>query len=247
MATGAAQGQGTGQSFTHLHYGGSVGARTGKLGNKPGKGTSFRKNQRLEMIARLESAQIPRNAIATMLVISINRLTHIMKSPDYLIARMAVTHGLILDNASKLEDIKQQRREMLTAHLPAAWQALVNELQRPAITIQDRKLKADIALEWMDREGTFAKVSRTEIKPVDMFDFERADAASSSLINSIRAVAPPTAGDVLAAVKVNSEFSNTRTLSPVEQQKALNMLEEAASELAKEDLAALPSETGEDD
>lgn len=221
----------SGSGFSSLHYGGSISTKTNRLGAKPSKGNSFRKLKRFEDIVRLESAGFTPTQIGAMLCISHTRVKTIQKSPDYLIARMKITHGIILDHEANLSMIKEQRREMLTQLLPPALQILANELQRPATTLAERKHQTALTLELMDREGTFAKVSRTEVKPVDSFDFESKDAESRSIINAIRAVAPPaiagrTVGEHTAAsIEANSEFSNSHTLSAMDQQAALDNLE----------------------
>jgi hypothetical protein len=170
-----------------------------------------------------------------MLCISPNRLTHIKNSADYSIARLKITHGIILEQDKTLAMIKEQRREMLTQLLPPALQILANELQRPATTLQERKHQTALSLELMDREGTFAKVSRTEVKPVDSFDFETKDAESRSIIQAIRAVAAPASSSMHSklAQDANAEFSNSHTLSAVDQQKALDTLEQVVLSAAE--------------
>ena len=213
--------------FSSLHYGGSM-SPAGRFGRKPAKGNTFRSLKRFEDIARLENAGFGHGAIAAMLCISPNRLTHIKNSADYSIARLKITHGIILEQDKTLAMIKEQRREMLTQLLPPAHQILANELQRPATTLQERKHQTALSLELMDREGTFAKVSRTEVKPVDSFDFETKDAESRSIIQAIRAVAAPASSSMHSklAQDANAEFSNSHTLSAVDQQKALDTLEQ---------------------
>lgn len=213
-------------NFGHLHYGGSINPKSGRLGSKPALKNAFKKLQRLEKIVRLEAAGFGEGAIASMLCISVPRLRYIKKSPDYLNARIKITHGIIVDMDSNLDMIKSQRREMLTQMLPAALQVLVNEIQSQGTTLAERKHKVALAQDILDREGQFAKISKTEIKPVDMFDFEKADEASRSIINAIRSAAPPTHGEhTFAAVLANKEFSNSHTLSAVDQEAALAQLE----------------------
>src|ERR1017187_517659 len=142
---------------TTLHYGGSQNPKTGHFSKKTAPGKQYEAQKRLETMVRLEAAGIGEGAAAAMLCISVPRLRHIKKSPDYLIARMKITHGIILDHDAQLGQIAAQRRDMLTQMLPPALQAIANELQRQPITIAERKFKADLALEVMDREGTFAK------------------------------------------------------------------------------------------
>lgn len=218
-----------------LHYGGVISLKTGRLGQRAGKGHQFKAKRRLENISRLENAGFTKPQIAAMVSISVNRLSYIMKSADYLIVRMAITHGIVLDGDAQLAQIKAQRKEMLTQLLPPALQALANELQAPAVTVAERKLKASIVQDYFDREGTFAKISRTEIKPVEQFDFEKADAASNSLINTIRGVAlPEQSQGALAALAANKEFSNSHTLNSIDQQLALKELEAEAESLRED-------------
>jgi hypothetical protein len=216
----------------HLHFGGSISSKSGLLGSKPSQGNTFKKFQRLEKIVRLENAGFSEGAIASMLCVSRHRLCHIKKSPDYLTARIKITHGIIMDQDASLDMIKAQRREMLTQMLPAALQILANEVQSQGITLAERKHKVALAQDILDREGLFAKISKTEIKPVDSFDFERADEASKSIINTIRSIAPAPLGaseHSTATDKANIEFSNSHTLSASDQEAALKHLEEAAA------------------
>lgn len=234
--------------FSPLHYGGSASPKSGALGSKPQAGSQFRKLRRFETIVRLENAGFTITAIAGMLTISKNRLFHIMKSPDYLIARTAITHGIILDQDSKLDLIKQQGKDIMKQMLPAALQVLANELQSPGTTLAERKHKTALAQDLMDREGTFAKVSRSEVKPVDHFDFESADAASRSIISAIRSVAPAASvsDHSKEAIEANTEFSMSHTLSAIDQQEALKALEDSAvtGEMDPELLELVPPVSG---
>lgn len=233
-----------------VHYGGSFGVRSGRLGSKPTMGQQFKSRKRFDLIARMENAGIPLAAIATMLTISINRLKYLMKSPDYLLVRMAVTHGIVVDFDTQAAIIKAQRKEMLTALLPQSLQLIANELSRQPVTLAERKHAVTLAQDVMDREGTFAKVSRTEIKPVENFDFERADGASRSIIAAIKGMSAPAQGKseslhTKEALEANAEFSNSQTLSAVNQQEALRILEEAAAsgEFSESLLEAMPTQS----
>lgn len=225
-----------------LHYGGSINPKTSTLGPKPLQGRLFKAQKRLETIVRLETAGFGEGATAAMLVISVTRLRTIKKSPAYIAARAKLTHGIILDWDRELTQIKEQRKEILTQMLPPALQILANELQRTALTLPERRHQAQIAQDLMDREGTFAKISRAEIKPVDSFDFEHVDRLSDSTLSTIRGVAatPRHVGEgavtaidgahTLAAIDANEAFSNSHTLSQTDQEKALEALEREATE-----------------
>lgn len=233
---------------THLHYGGSLNPRTSALGPKPQLGVTFRKQKRFETIIRLENAGLGEQAISAMLCISVNRLRYLKKDPDYLSARIRITHGIITDHEASLAQVKEQRKEILTQSLPAALQVLANELLAPAITLAERKHKVEVARDLLDREGTFAKVSRTEVKPVDHFDFEEADKASSSVISAIRGVAAPAlkqssadrASEIETTIATAASFASGETIDASAQQAALDRLEAEAVENAPELLEFLP-------
>jgi hypothetical protein len=231
--------------FQSLHYGGSMNPKSGTLSPKPQQKSQFRKLRRYETIVRLENAGFTLTMIAGMLTISKHRLAYIMKQPDYLIARTKITHGIILDQDSQLDLIKEQGKELLKQCLPAALQVLANELQSPGSTLAERKHKVALAQDLMDREGTFAKVSRSEVKLDDKFDFESADTASRSVIHAIRSVAPAVSDHSKEAIEANTEFSMSHTLSAIDQQVALKSLEDAAEtgEMAPEMLELVPPVT----
>ncbi len=217
-----------------LHYGGYTNPR-GELRfkTKAGKGTQFRQRKRIEDIVRLENAGFTSQAIASMLGISVTRLSSIKMTPDFLNARIQITHGIILDKESKLADIKHQRKEFLTSLLPEAWQFLANEIQKPAMTLAEKKFKFTLVQDYLDREGTLAKVSKTEIKPVDAFDFEKADAESMAVIEALsNASSSVKHSNTIDAVEINNKFSRSQTLSEINQQKALDILEAEAKILA---------------
>lgn len=233
-------------TFTPLHYGGSISSKTGKLGQKPASGQQFKARRRMENMARLENAGFTKQQISPMLGISVNKVSVIMKSAEYLNIRIAITHGIVMDHEGSLATIKAQGKEMLRQLLPPALQIIANQLQQPATNLGERKHQAALAQDLMDREGTFAKVSRTEIKPVDHFDFEGADQASRSILQTIRSIAPPASDHSKEAIDANVEFSNSKTISVDEQQRVLKELEDAASsgEFSSELLEILPTAGG---
>ena len=225
-------------THNHLHYGGVSATSGSGLGSLTGKHT-FKMQKRFETIVRLENAGIPHTAQSAMLGISSQRLQYFKQKPEYLKARMQITHGIIVDHEASLAQIKEQRREILTQTMPVAFQTLVNELFSQDTSLAARKHRTAIAQDLLDREGTLAKISRAEIKPVDHWDFDKQDAASNAIISVVRGIAPPPSlgvdGDnTSAAVEANNEFSNSHTLSAVDQQAALDALEAAAALLTPE-------------
>lgn len=257
-----------------MHYGGTR-AATSPTGlstkcSKLAGATTLKAQKRLEMIVRMENAGLSERQIAPMLTISVPRLRYLRKGAAYLAVRLRITHGIILDDSATLSQVKEQRREMLKEMLPDALQVIADVLKRPSQDIDSMKVKAKVALEVMDREGTFAKITRTEVKPVESFDFDTHDKeaeAIASVINGLGAGAPvglPTAkgkligsvaenseaseatelDQIMDAVRINEQFSNSHTVSHVDQQAALDELEASAVEAAQALLDA-PTETDE--
>lgn len=218
---------GDNKKLGHLHYGGSINPN-GSISSKPQQGRVFKRQRRIEDIIRLENAGFSPVAIGAMLCISARRVIQTKATPEYLDARVRITHGIILDRDSRLSDIKEQRKEYLTQLLPDAWQFLAKEIQTPAQTLAERKHKLALTQDLLDREGTFAKVSRTEIKPVDSFDFEKADVESMAVIQALKGVTASQVQHTTEAIEANEKFSNSHTLSAVDQQAALDTLEEEA-------------------
>lgn len=216
------------QPSTTLHYGGSLNRKTGKLSPKPTKNKIFRTLKRYEDIVRLELAGMNEQTMAAMLVISVNRLKSIKKEPEYLRTRLKLVNGIILDSADKVADIKSQRKEILSQLLPPALLCIAETLQTKATSMAEKRHQVAVAQDLMDREGTFAKISRTAVTVDGAIDFSRTDAASADLIATLRRVASPTDNTRVVSAGVidqNILFSHSQTISAIDQQTALNDLE----------------------
>jgi hypothetical protein len=224
----------------HLHYGGSPIATNGGIGCKPEKHRTFRQQKRLELIVQLENAAMPEQATAAMLCISVPRLRTIKKSADYLKTRMRLTFGIVVDHEARLSQIKEQRKEILTSMLPQALQVIANVLNKPTATlsIAEAKLQVAVAQDMLDREGSLAKVSRTEVKPVASFDWNPLDASNQSIFDVIRGAATANAAryasggsdpnGVQDTIELSKAFSESSTIDIKEQQEALELLEKQA-------------------
>ena len=222
-----------------LFYGGQPAKTPYKVGCKPQKGTSFRKQKRHELIARMENAALPEGQIALLLGISKDRLRTIKQHPDYLKARMAVTLGIIVDTDAKLAEIREQRKDMLRAMLPPALQVIANAVNTPPLSYAEKKLQISVAQDILDREGTFAKISRTEVKPVEHFQWETADAEASQVIDvlkgSVRLTQKHTlsegefgtSAEIAKIIEISRAFSSGVGPTPEKQQEALDTLEDS--------------------
>lgn len=220
-----------------LYYGGTPANTPYLTGCKPSAQTTFRKQKRFELIARMENAGLPEAQMAPMLGLSISRLKSIKQRPEYLKARMAITLGIIIDTDASLEQIREQRKAFLVQMLPPALQVIANVVNTPPANFGEKRLQVAVAQDILDREGTYAKISRTEVKPVEHFDWETSDAAAASALSvikgTLRVSQSEEAGEdarqrIEKIIEITSHFSAGKTPSPEAQQEALRALEEGA-------------------
>jgi hypothetical protein len=141
------------------------------LGNtsvKPKPGRYFRRHLRMEQAARLEaSGQFSNNEIARLLHVSLPTLHQMKAQPEYLNKRAELSTGVVCDLDTGLRQDAENLRREIQDMLPSALRTLRNAVQRGAVNnapVQDIKIGMEAAKEIMDREGTFSKVSKSEIK-----------------------------------------------------------------------------------
>lgn len=232
----AAQQQVSPSNTPHLHYGGNFNPTLNTLGHKPDSKAAFRSQKRFELMIQLENAGLSDHVMSAMLCISVNRIRTIKKSVEYLKARMKLTLGIVIDREESIKHIKEQRKEVLVALMPEALQVIANAIRKPATTFVEEKHRVAIAQDILDREGSLAKVSRAEIKPVSSFSYEDADASSEDVLSAIRGAARlhGSKHDAAEVMELSEAFSRSKTLSAIDQQAALD-------ELDKEVLALIPA------
>ena len=253
------------QSAKHLEYGSSGPSKAQpeyrancmpyRRGRGRPKGLQFRSVQRLELIARLENAGISEFQIATMLTISVPRLRSIKRSPDYLRARVAITHGIIIDTEGALADIKEQRKEILTQMLPPALRVIANAVTQRPTSFPERALQIRVAQDILDREGTYAKISRSEIRPVDKFDWSTAETSAREVISIVRGVSvcaaereasreavlihdPAGSMEVQRLIEITRAFNAGQMVTPSGAESAMKVIEmvpAGAQKLGSED------------
>lgn len=154
----------------------------GNTSVKPRPGRYFRRHLRMEQAARLEaSGQYSNNEIASILGVKLVTLHQIKAQPEYLAKRAELTTGVVVDLENGLRSDAENIRREIQDMLPTALRTLRNAVQRGAINnapIQDIKVGMEAAKELLDREGTFTKVSKSEVKvktTPDLSVFERTE------------------------------------------------------------------------
>ncbi|HEY1645258.1 MAG TPA: hypothetical protein VGF75_02635 [Candidatus Saccharimonadales bacterium] len=160
--------------------------KPGNISVKPRKGRYFRRHLRMEQAVRLESSgQYTNNEIAKILGVKLCTLHQMKAQTEYLQKRAELSTGVVvgLENGLRVdeENIRAEIREML----PAALRTLRNAVERGAVNnapIQDIKLGVEASKEIMDREGTFTKVSKSEIKVKEMPSFSGQEKVEDDLL-----------------------------------------------------------------
>jgi len=141
---------------------------SGNISVKPRKGRYFRRHLRMEQAAQLEaSGQYSNNEIAQILGVQLPTLHQMKAQPEYLIKRAELMTGVVIDLQGGLRADADNLRREIQDMLPSALRTLRNAVQRGAVNnapINDIKVGMEAAKEIMDREGTFSKVSKSEIK-----------------------------------------------------------------------------------
>jgi hypothetical protein len=140
----------------------------GNTSVKPKAGRYFRRHIRMEHAARLEaSGQFSNNEIARLLDVSLPTLHQMKAQPEYLTKRAELATGVVCDLDTGLRQDTENLRRELQDMLPSALRTLRNAVQRGAVNnapVQDIKVGMEAAKEIMDRESTFSKVSKSEIR-----------------------------------------------------------------------------------
>lgn len=154
----------------------------GNTSTKKAPGMQYMRYMRMEKIVRLELAHYSEADIAFHQGISVVRVNQIKRTPEYIALRAQIGSGLVSEaDRQMFEDeanLSGMVRQMVPEALLAVRNAILNN-QNPAL-----QLKA--AQDLLDREGTLAKVSRTEIKTKIEYDFDQHEDTANSLLAALK-------------------------------------------------------------
>lgn len=155
----------------------------GNISTKKAPGMQFKRYMRIEKIARLELSGYTEDEIGFMQGITKVRVNQLKRTPEYIAIRMSVATGLISEaDKNMLQDLENNHvlvQEMVPEALLAVRDAILDK-NNPAL-----RLRA--AQDLLDREGSLAKVSRTEIKTHIDYDFNQHDEVAGSLLDALKA------------------------------------------------------------
>ena len=204
--------------------------RKGRLGNKPRDKTHFATEVILEKLVRFDLAKaqgkslVTDHEIAKILGRSTRSLLYLRKHLTYLKKRIEITTGIGTTTAQSVDEAIRMQRMMLKMLMPDALRTLADQLQTKPISIQEKRLNTTVALEILDREGSFPKISRTDIHQKVEHDYSSLDSASKDLLEALDNSASRSGAEVEAILDVNDKFSNSVTIDAEAQQDALDQL-----------------------
>ena len=215
-----------------VHYGASIG-KTGRLSQHPYEGHQYKTIVRIDKLVSFDifKASNPTGGlsdaeIAKAMGTSERYIQQIRKKPFYLKRRMERTTGIALNNDFTVEQTVALNRKVLKEMMPVALRVIADQLQTIPQTLDDKKHIAKIALEVLDREGTFPKISRTDVHQKVEHDWSKADGVSKELLDAMEGPAQEAEPvSILEQLKITQSFSNSETLSSETQSKLMGELE----------------------
>ncbi len=198
------------------------------------KGTRFVSVQMIRKLvqfdlATLQGAGIPDADIARIFNRSIFAIRRMRTKIEYLQFRTEATTGIPASSYAFAKSTLEQRREMLRDAVPTALRVMVDLLESKPTDTLGRRLQVEVAKEVLDREGTLAKVSKAEVHATHSHDYSPIDGVSKELIDAMGGSPESFIEGVKEMVATNEKFSNSETITPQAQEKALAELDETNS------------------
>lgn len=198
----------------------------GRVSCKVAKGLTFKRMMLMEHIARLEFQLLPISMIADSLGVSPVRIGQIKRSADYLRVRAALKTGVVSQLDQSLLLSEENRGQYFRALMPAALRTIAEILVSNPTSTQAKATQAKVAFEFLDREGTFAKVSRSEVKAQVTHDYSANDEVSKRIRDAVGGMIE--GGDSTHIIHASEKSS---ALTPQQQEEALSMLESLKPEV----------------
>lgn len=145
-----------------------------KRGRKLG-GQNFRRQHRMQIMARLEATgNYSVNALAKHFNLQAQTICLMRAQPEYIRLRASYVTGVIDTVSDTVQTIIEYQTQEMKDMVPASLRVLRDTLVRGTMqtaSVVERKMAMDAAREVFDREGTFAKVSKSEVHVKDDMDF----------------------------------------------------------------------------
>jgi hypothetical protein len=164
-----------------------------------GKQRTWRRHLKIERIVRLTAAGYPDDMIALAMGITKVYVSMLRRTPEFLAVKQEVETGVISDYNRNLREDIDACGEELRSMLPEALLAVRDTL----LDKSNPRLRLDAAKTIMDREGSLAAVSKSEVKTKVTYDFDQHDAIATDLLAALQSSTGTTVSNSL------DEFINT--------------------------------------
>ena len=145
----------------------------------------------------------------------------------YITKRVELTTGISGDYDNKVKNTIESHKAYLEMMMPDALRVLANQLRNNPTSSQEKRLQTTVALEILDRQGSLPKISRTDVHAKVEHDYSSLDNVSKDLLAAVEGPVQSTELDesINALITANTAFSQSKTLSTNEQEKAMKILE----------------------
>jgi hypothetical protein len=154
----------------------------GNVSTKKAPGMQHKRYMRIERIARLDLSGFTEDQIAFSQGITKVRVNQLKRTPEYIAIRTQVATGIVSQADRQMYLDLEQTHSMVKDMVPEALLAV-----RDAILDKNNPaLRLRAAQDLLDREGTLAKVSKTEITSHHEYNFEQHEAVTISLLDALK-------------------------------------------------------------
>lgn len=198
-------------------------------GRKKGS-RGYRSYIRMEQLARLEATGMYSNLdLADFFGVDKQTIVVMKARPEYARIRATFQTGVLDTIAEESRLLVENQLEELREMVPTSLLTFRNVLQRgnrDAATQHERRLALDAAKEVMDREGTFAKVSKSEVKVKDEIDLSHQARLHNELSFLLKASDAARTGDSAAANALDAFVSSAGDKTTQEKMAANIKLED---------------------
>ena len=137
---------------------------------------------KMEKIARLEIAGYSDTEIAMFVGITKQYVSMLRRTMEYVAIRAQVATGILAETDRILIEDQESTLDQLKQMVPSAILVMRNALHDNS----NPKLRFEAAKEILDREGSFAKVSKSEIKKTEVIKIDENDFVANDLLAALQ-------------------------------------------------------------
>lgn len=160
-----------------------------------------RRFMKIERIVRLELQGYSDEEIGLTLGITKQYVSMLRATPEFIGIRTQIASGVLAQLDTDVNESIKMSQDQLKEAVPNAILVIKNTMLDSNLA---PKLRFEAAKEICDREGTFAKVSKSEVKETKKFSFDINDAIATDLLQSIQL-----STSKKELLEANAEFTNT--------------------------------------